>query len=432
MPDFLNTKCLIKITIFIPLNFVKIFNKMCRPIIPFNAFISAAIMFLLLTGCNQTPKKASIKNSAQIVPGKSIVESSVAKIDSPLICVGYSDAEVGGYNEDNEQFEDFINDNKNYFTGKKRLSDDYVKKHLFHNLDSIDIGNMRKASIDDYLTDRLFYLISNVVKTPEYNAIIYEELADQGGYSYGSEKYLATIDKKGKLVSDLVIASFSHEGTYTKNDGSKGGYYSAEDGCISKNLIIDVRDNDIKYKVQPNGQIVKFFYVKAHYDSLLKAEPNNAEIHLKYAVYLTNRVKKYTIDSNDIAAKKQYELALKSNPNDADACEQYAYFLWGNYNDTINAQRYLKKAMDLNPNSTVYKSEYKTFLNRHSKDKETIRSYEKWFKGIDSTDFTKQMDYAHFLHDINHNNDGRKHYLKAIQLNSNLKNKIDDELFGVK
>jgi len=47
---------------------------------------------------------------------------------------------------------------------------------------------MRKASIDDYLTERLFYLISNVVKTPQYNAIIYEELADQGGYSYGFVK----------------------------------------------------------------------------------------------------------------------------------------------------------------------------------------------------------------------------------------------------
>lgn len=48
---------------------------MCRPIIPFNALILAVIMFLLLIGCNQAPKKAAAKNSAQIVPGKSIVES---------------------------------------------------------------------------------------------------------------------------------------------------------------------------------------------------------------------------------------------------------------------------------------------------------------------------------------------------------------------
>jgi tetratricopeptide (TPR) repeat protein len=405
---------------------------MCRPIIPFYAFISAAIISLLLTGCNQTPQKALTKNSTQTVLGKSITESPATKIDSPLICIGYSDAEVGRFNEENERFEDFINDNKNYFKGKKRLSNDYIKKHLFHNLDSVDIGNMQKVSIDDYLADRSFYMISTIVKTPQYNAIIYEEIGDQGGYSYGSEKYLATIDKKGRLISQLAIASFHHQGTYTKDDGSKGGYYSGDDGCISKNLIIDVRDNDIKYKVHENGQIIKFFYVKVHYDSLLATNPNNAEIHLKYAGYLTNKVYKYTIDSNDIAAKRQYELALKINPNYADACEQYADFLWRNFKDTVNAQRYLKKTVDLNPNSAEYKSAYKAFLNRHSKDKEIIKGYEKWFKGIDSTDFVKQMDYAHILHEMNRNNEGRKHYLKAIQLNPNLKNKIDDELFGVK
>jgi tetratricopeptide (TPR) repeat protein len=405
---------------------------MCRPIIPFNAFISAAIISLLLTGCNQAPQKASTKNWTQTVLGKSITKSPATKIDSPLICVGYSDAEVGGFNEENEQFENFINHNKNYLKGKKRLSNEYIKKHLVHNLDSVDIGNMQKVSIDDYLAYRQFFMISTIVKKPQYDAIIYEEIGDQGGYSYGSEKCLATIDKKGRLISVLAIASFHHQGTYAKDDGSRGGYYSGDDGCISKNLIIDVRDNDIKYKVQPNGQIIKFFWVKARYDSLLTANPNNAEIHLKYATYLTNKVYKYYVDSNDIAAKKQYELALKFNPNYAEACEQYADFLWFNFKDTINAQRYFKKAVDLNPNLAEYKSAYKAFLNKHSKDKETIKIYEKWFKGIDSTDFTKQMDYAHFLYNINHKKEGRSHYLKAIQLNSNLKNKIDDELFEVK
>jgi tetratricopeptide (TPR) repeat protein len=405
---------------------------MGRAIIPFNAFMSAAIMFLLLIGCNQVPKKAAIKNLAKIVPGKSIVKSSGAKIDSPLICVSYSDEEIGGYNEDNGLFEDFINNNKNYFKGKKRLSNDYIRKHLFHNPDSVDIGNMQKVSIDEYLADRSFYMISTIAKKPQYNAIIYEEIGDQGGYSYGSEKYLATIDKNGKLISELAIASFHHYGTYTKDDGSKGGYYSGDDGCISKNLIIDVRDNDIKYKVHANGQIVKFFYVKAHYDSLLAANPNNAEIHLKYAGYLTNRVYKYTIDSNDIAAKRQYELALKINPNYADACEQYADFLWRTFRDTVNAPRYLKKAVDLNPNSTEYKSEYKAFLNRHSKDKAIIKGYEKLFKGRDSADFVQHMDYAYKLYDMNRKNEARKQYLKAIQLNSNLKNKLDDDIFGVK
>ena len=405
---------------------------MYRPILVFNTLISIALILLFFTACNQPRKQTSTKNSTQTIPGKSIAESPATKIDSPLICLGYSDAEVGGFNEENERFEDFINNHKSYFKGKKSLSNDYVKRHLFHNLDSVDIGTMQKVSIDDYLAERSFYMISTILKQPQYDAIIYEEIGDQGWYSYGSEKCLATIDKKGRLISELAIASFHHQGTYTKDDGSKGGYYSADDGCISKNLIIDVRDNDIKYKVQPNGQIVKFFYVKAHYDSLLAANPNNAEIHLKYAGYLTNKVYKYTIDSNDVAAKRQYELALKINPNYVDACEQYAYFLWRNFKDTVNAQRYFKKAVDLNPNSADYRFAYKAFLNRHSKDKETIKAYEKWFKGIDSADFVKQMDYAHILHEMNRNNEGRKHYLKAIQLNSNLKNKIDDELFGVK
>jgi hypothetical protein len=88
--------------------------------------------------------------------------------------------------------------------------------------------------------------------------------------------------------------------------------------------------------------------------------------------------------------------------------------------------------VDLAPNFSPYRLEYRAFLNRHSKDKEIMKGYENEFKGVDSADFVKQMDYAHFLHSINRDAEGRKHYLKAVQLNSNLKNKEDDDIFGLK
>jgi Tfp pilus assembly protein PilF len=80
-----------------------------------------------------------------------------------------------------------------------------------------------------------------------------------------------------------------------------------------------------------------------HYDSVLTANPNNAEAHFKYACYLTNKVYKNNIDSNDIKAKKQYVLALKINPQYAEASEEYASFLWKNFKDTVSAKRYFKR-----------------------------------------------------------------------------------------
>lgn len=408
---------------------------MCRPIIPFNAVILAVIMFLLLSGCNQTPKKASTKNLTKIVPGKSIVKSSIVKIDSPLICVGYSDAEVGKFDIENESFDDYVRGNENYFKGKTELSDSYVKKHLFNGLDSVSLENpnsgeiVEKRAVSDYINNANFYLISTIIKTPRYKGIIYEELTNNDSYNNGSEKYFSTINNDGKFISRLIIASYGFAGTYTKDDGTKGGYYSGVGGCISKDLIIDMGGGDDgKYKVHPDGKIVK--YMGEYYDSLLVISPKDAEIRLKYARYLRDKV-----DNDFVNAKKQFELALNAKPNDERLNGEYAELLWERFNDTVNAQRYFKKAIDLNPKYSTFKTEYRAFLNRHEIAKENIRQNLKALEKatrLDSNDYNEQLIYAHFLHELHRDQEGRKHYLEAIRVIPSLKNKVDDDIFGVK
>ncbi|MDB5142834.1 MAG: hypothetical protein JWQ66_1547 [Mucilaginibacter sp.] len=410
---------------------------MCRPIIPFNAFVSAVISVLVLIGCNQTPKQTSTKNPAKIVSVKSIVKPSAIKIDSPLICVGYSDAEIGKFDIEQGSYEDFVLGNENYFKGKTKLSDNYVKKHLFNGLDSVPLENpysngeiVGKTDVNEYIQNNSFFSIKPVLKTARYRGIIYEELPKTDLNNSGSRKYFSTINDNGKFISRLIIASYEFAGTYTKDDGTKGGYYSGVAGCISKNLIIDMGGGDEgKYKVHSDGKIVK--YMGEYYDSLLVISPKNAEIRLKYARYLRDKV-----DNDFVNAKKQFELALNAKPNDEGLNGEYAELLWERFNDTVNAQRYFKKAIGLNPKYSSFKSEYRAFLNRHLTERQYraafIKGYEKAFTGIDSTDFEKQFDYAHFLHTINRNAEGRKHYLKAVELNSNLKNKKDDDIFGIK
>lgn len=395
----------------------------------FNVSTSCLIVLLLLMACNQTPKQTSSKQSVKITT-KPIVNSPAIKADSPLICVSYSDAEVGKFNIEEESFDDFINGNENYFKGKTKLSDNYVKKHLFNAVDSIPIENpnsgeiVEKNAVNDYIRSISFYLVSTVIKAPQYKGIIYEELTGDNSY-YHSQKYFSTINNDGKFISRLIIASYGFAGTYTKDDGTKGGYYSGVGGCISKNLVIDMGGGDDgKYKILRDGRIVK--YMPIYYDSLLAIRPNEAELHLKYAGYLRDKY-----DRDFIGAKKQFEAALKIDPKNSATNEDYGIVLMF-LNDTTNAKRYLKKAVDLAPNYEPYRSQYQVFLNRHSNDKEIIKGYEKQFRGIDSNDFVKQLDYAHFLRAINRKEEGRKHYLKAIQLNSNLKNKADDSSFAVR
>ena len=388
----------------------------------------------LLVSCNRNHhNQQSLKVANNNKPP---VKVPAIKIDSPLICVSYSNAEVGKFDIDKGSFYDYISGNEDYYKGKTELSDHYVKKHLFNGLDSIPIENpnsgaiVGKNAVSDYIQNTRFYLIKTIIKTPQYIGIIYEELVNNDSYDNGSQKYFSTIANDGRFISRLIIASYEFAGTYTKDDGSKGGYYSGESGCISENLVIDMGGGgDGQYKILRDGKIVK--YMPEYFDSLLNIQPKNAEIRLKYARYLRDK-----FDNDYVNAKRQFELGLIAKPNDEVLNGEYAELIWERFNDTVNAKRYFKKAIDLNPKYSSFKSEYRAFLNRHLREKqdreEIIKGYEKAFNGIDSADYVKQLDYAHFLHRIGNNEKARRHYLKAIELNPNYKNKKDDDIFGVK
>jgi tetratricopeptide (TPR) repeat protein len=166
--------------------------------------------------------------------------------------------------------------------------------------------------------------------------------------------------------------------------------------------------------------------MREYYDSVLLVHPNDADLHLRYARYLRDRYEK-----DYPGAKRQFENVLKIDPTVAVATNEYAYLLWLHFNDTTEANLYFKKAIELAPKVRQFRSDYKFFLNRHVRDEKTRKGYEKALKLADSNNFGMHLDYARFLLKIDWKQEARRHYLKAVALNKNLKNKKDDDLFGI-
>ncbi|MDB5086484.1 MAG: hypothetical protein JWR09_478 [Mucilaginibacter sp.] len=392
----------------------------------------------LLAACRHNAKTGS--SVIKAVTLKPILKT-IVKTDTPLICVDY--AEIGSFDPEKEPFKEFEEKRKSYFKGKTELSDDYVIHYLFSGLDSIsreniwDGSNLGKTELLEYISKADFYLIGTALKNTLYTGIIYEELTDEE-----STKYFSTFDKKGKFISRVLIAEYGQSGTYRGDNDSRHPYYTGINGCINKNLTIEVngadgvdvtRDNG-KYKIQFNGKIVKVIYwndrdptTKEYYDSLLKVNPNNAKYHFDYACMLSNQYNEY---SN---ARKEFEKTLQLDPNFAEAYHTYAFDLYNKFNDTVKANHYFEKSIKIAPNVAQYHSDYAYFLSHYLKD--TINAKRQYQKAVELAphDAQEHLGYANFLYEyLKNTKEARQEYIKAIKLNPNLKSKDDDHTFEVK
>ena len=75
-----------------------------------------------------------------------------------------------------------------------------------------------------------------------------------------SEKYFCTFSKKGKFISRVVLASYIYSGTGTSISGERFPWFPEKDGCIEKDLIINIPEDNPgekeKYKINRKGQII--------------------------------------------------------------------------------------------------------------------------------------------------------------------------------
>jgi len=399
--------------------------------------IAILMASFLLVACRHNAKISS--SIIKAVISKPVLKT-VVKADTPLICIDYD--EIGLFDPEKGSFKEFEEKRKSYFKGKTELTQDIIQ-HLFLGLDSISRENiwdgsiLGKTEVLEYISNVDFYLINTVLKKPLYTGFIYEELTDEE-----SKKYFSTIDKKGNFISRVLIAEYGQSGTYSGDDDSRHPYYTGINGCIYKDLTIEVNGTDGvdvtsdngKYKIQPDGKIVKVIYwndrdssTKEYYDSLLKVDPNNAKNHFDYACMLSNR---YNDHPN---AKKEFEKALQLDPNFAEAYNAYAFNLYQKFGDTLKAKYCYEKAIKLAPKAAQYRSDYAFLLSYYLKD--TLNAQKQFQKAIElaPNDAQAHLNYATFLHEYLKNaKEARKQYITAIELNPSLKSKDHDDIFRVK
>lgn len=232
-----------------------------------NYFLFLLTVSLFLISCNETGKNKvaghsiskNLKGTFSSTVSDTLIHSaSEFKIAEP-ICVDYSEASSVSPSE--ESYDDYTQRRLNYSKDKKRLIKKFVKQHLFLNADSVSVQNiwsgdtLETVSIESYLAGKNYYQLDTVLKTSQFTGITYGETGDEG-----SQKYLCTFDKSGKLISKISIAFFMHSGSSTGDDGSRIPWYAEKKGCIEKDLTINFISQihiDKKYKIQTSGQIVE-------------------------------------------------------------------------------------------------------------------------------------------------------------------------------
>ncbi|MBX7107632.1 MAG: hypothetical protein K1X61_03190 [Chitinophagales bacterium] len=200
---------------------------------------------------------------------KSITE--MFKRDSLPICVSYSHDEqvyFGAiYHTDTIEGEaqDVFEKNASYQKDSSLLlTKEFVMQHLFPKSKySCTLGGKNndtpaKASIEDFLNSD-FYAISSPLTTKSYYVVLYERVFAINGIP-GSEKYICTLDKNGKYISQVLIASFVFSGTGLSISGARVPWFTDENGCINKDLTIKFASQvhgEKRYKIQADGKIVE-------------------------------------------------------------------------------------------------------------------------------------------------------------------------------
>jgi Tfp pilus assembly protein PilF len=142
----------------------------------------------------------------------------------------------------------------------------------------------------------------------------------------------------------------------------------------------------------------------------LKKYPNSPELAGNYAIILNN------IGKND-DAEKYFKKAIDLDPNSAIYPCNYAVFLYHVRKDYDRAEKYYKKALEIDPNRPESIGNYASFLHRIHKDYENAEKYYKKALEIAPNNFAVLGNYAIFLYEVHKDHDNaKKYYEKALDL----------------
>jgi len=162
-----------------------------------------------------------------------------------------------------------------------------------------------------------------------------------------------------------------------------------------------------------------------HYEAVLKIDPEFVPTHYNYAILLDTKF-------NDIEkAKEHYEAVLRIDPEFMDIHKFYAFFMYERFKD-------IEKAIE----------HYEAALKKDSHDSDVLHNYIHLLTKIDDKEKAKNkfenhlenypdhalghLTYASMLiRDFYDLRNAKEHYLRAIELNPSLKNKLLDDAFGM-
>lgn len=180
--------------------------------------------------------------------------------DSLPLCLTYSQQEKVSFGAVYEaDTVEVVEDDTSYFEIVDRyLENDYTrdtakligKKYFGFNI----------SPEDPYMKDRPVEVYAGqlVLNTSAFYGVTAEILYTTAYGIPSSEKHLYTIDKKGNLVSDIVLASFIFSGTGTGSSGAKVPFFQLLEGCVENDRTIRTEGSIASmYRILENGKIVR-------------------------------------------------------------------------------------------------------------------------------------------------------------------------------
>jgi tetratricopeptide (TPR) repeat protein len=204
----------------------------------------------------------------------------------------------------------------------------------------------------------------------------------------------------------------------------------ADDDAAQAEVDKWIRDNDAftaqgagESKAELNKRILaRFESVRKGYEDFLKRHPNNVRGHLAYGSFLND------IGDED-AAMLQNETARQLDPKNPAAWNNLANY-YGENGPLTNAFIYYAKAIELNPNESVYYQNFATTVYLYRKDArefyniseqqvfdKALALYQKAVK-LDPDNFPLATDYAQSYYGIKplRTNDALVAWTNALQI----------------
>ena len=168
---------------------------------------------------------------------------------------------------------------------------------------------------------------------------------------------------------------------------------------------------DIERKVRETTDIES---KDALYQEGLNKFSASVELMESYAIFLTNIRRDYD------KAERYYKKALELDPNDANTNSNYGSFLYESRKDYDKAELYYKKALELEPDTGAFHNNYGLFLYKIRKNYDQAEHYYKKALELDPDDANTNGNYASFLTHIRKDHDqAEQYYKKALEFEPN-------------